>query len=208
MEAVAVYRWLVEGGAPSACDAFDAHVVAAIISVGLGEAKSEQGIVDAIGLDGDTLAALVGDLFPSAAPVFSRLAGLGLVPVRSEDEECVRDLLARHATGGTPLEERLAAMIARRAQRPNHLWQDLGLRSRRELSWLMERHFEVLANRNRGDMKWKKYLYRAICRDGGFLICASPSCEECSDLESCFGDESGASLLADGQPTPPTNRDR
>jgi nitrogen fixation protein NifQ len=199
VEAIAVYRWLIEGREPSACDAFDAHVVASVVGIGLAEAKAEQDIVDAVGLDGDILAALIAELFPHAAPVFGRLAGRGLVPRRTEDEECVRELLARHATGATPLEERLAAMIARRAQHPNHLWQDLGLRSRRELSWLMERHFESLAARNRSDMKWKKYLYRAICREGGFLICTAPSCGECSDFDHCFGDESGESLLAAGR---------
>jgi nitrogen fixation protein NifQ len=90
----------------------------------------------------------------------------------------------------------LAAIVARRAQRPNHLWQDLGLRHRRELSWLMERHFEPLATRNAADMKWKKFLYRMICRDTGFLICSAPICTECSDFDACFGDESGESLLA------------
>jgi nitrogen fixation protein NifQ len=44
-------------------------------------------------------------------------------------------------------------------------------------------------------MKWKKFLYRTICRDDGFLICTSPSCGECSDYDHCFGEERGQSLL-------------
>jgi nitrogen fixation protein NifQ len=87
-------------------------------------------------------------------------------------------------------------MIARRAQRPNHLWQDLGLRDRGELSLLMNRHFKPLALRNNQDMKWKKFLYRMICADASFTLCTAPSCRECDDFDVCFGDESGESLLA------------
>ena len=117
-------------------------------------------------------------------------------PRPGEDESCLRELLLRYTTVGTTLEERLAAIIARRALRPNHLWQDLGLRHRRELSWLMSRHFEGLAAKNSQDMKWKKFLYRTICRDEGFVLCTAPSCGECSDFDRCFGDEGGDSLLA------------
>jgi nitrogen fixation protein NifQ len=70
------------------------------------------------------------------------------------------------------------------------------LRNRRELSWLMERHFPVLSQRNTRDMKWKKFLYRVICRDEGFAICTAPSCSECDDFDKCFGAEDGESLLA------------
>jgi nitrogen fixation protein NifQ len=76
------------------------------------------------------------------------------------------------------------------------LWQDLGLRDRGELSQLMKRHFRLLAARNSGDMKWKKFLYRMICRDAGYSLCTAPSCAECTDFENCFGDESGESRLA------------
>jgi nitrogen fixation protein NifQ len=70
------------------------------------------------------------------------------------------------------------------------------LRNRRELSWLMERHFPALSQRNTRDMKWKKFLYRVICRDEGFAICTAPSCSECSDFDNCYGEEDGESLLA------------
>jgi nitrogen fixation protein NifQ len=45
-------------------------------------------------------------------------------------------------------------------------------------------------------MKWKKFLYRMICRDEGFRLCSAPSCSECDDFAVCFGEESGESLLA------------
>ena len=192
-----MYRWLVEGGSRSTCDAFDLHLAASVLGVALVEASGDdRSVVEAVGLDARTLADLVGELFPHASGVFGRLASTGIVPTVPEDEASLRELLTRNSTSGTPFEERLAAVVARRAQRPNHLWQDLGLRNRRELSWLMGRHFEPLAARNAADMKWKKFLYRMICRDTGFLICSAPICTECSDFEGCFGEEAGESLLA------------
>ena len=94
------------------------------------------------------------------------------------------------------LEGHLAAMIARRCKSPHHLWQDLGLRTRNELSALMQRHFARLAARNRQDMKWKKFLYRMVCGSEGFTLCTAPVCSECSDFADCFGAEDGESRLA------------
>lgn len=196
MDAQDIYRWLTGGAANGSCDGFDAHVVAAIVSLGMIEAQSERRpIVEAVGLSGAELAALIRETFPHAGKMFDRLAEDHLAEL-SEDEVCLRDLLWRSATDASDLQRRLAQMVARRSMRPNHLWQDLGLRNRRELSWLMARHFEPLASRNRQDMKWKKFLYRTICRDEGYRLCSVPVCSDCDDFELCFGDESGESLLA------------
>jgi nitrogen fixation protein NifQ len=59
----------------------------------------------------------------------------------------------------------------------------------------MLRHFTALARRNNQDMKWKKFLYRTICREDGFSMCVAPCCSECGDFDACFGSESGESLL-------------
>jgi nitrogen fixation protein NifQ len=196
MESAEFYGWLMQGGERSACDAFDAHVVASVLSLAVGEADHEgTSVVNGLGLGAQSLTEMVAEIFPHARPLFERL-GPGQEPQPAEDESSLRELLLRYTTVGTPLEERLAAIIARRALRPNHLWQDLGLRHRRELSWLMSRHFEGLATKNSQDMKWKKFLYRTICRDEGFVLCTAPSCGECSDFDRCFGDESGEALLA------------
>jgi nitrogen fixation protein NifQ len=105
-------------------------------------------------------------------------------------------LLQRSRSTTGDLGALLAIVVARRAMRPNHLWQDLGLTNRGELSALMRRHFAPLALRNRQDMKWKKFFYRMICSDDSYRLCVAPSCSECSDFNGCFGDESGESLLA------------
>lgn len=71
----------------------------------------------------------------------------------------------------------------------NHLWQDLKLASRAELSALMQHYFPALVAKNSGDMKWKKFFYRQLCERENVLICKSPSCGVCTDYELCFGPE-------------------
>ena len=93
-------------------------------------------------------------------------------------------------------------MIARRCKSPHHLWQDLGLANRGELSQLMNRHFARLADKNRQDMKWKKFLYRMVCGSEGFMLCTAPVCSECDDFKNCFGAEDGESMLARARNSP------
>ncbi len=192
--AEAFYPFLMAGAA-SDCDPFDAHVLACILTIGADEAHRRAGsLTDAVGLQPDALADLLYHCFPHSLAVAQLFPA---TPVTlSADEACLVDLLRQAVTSGPLAADWLAPMMARRAQRPDHLWQDLGLRARTELSTLMLRHFHVLAARNTRDMKWKKYLYRTICGDSGYTLCMAPSCAECTDFDMCFGEESGESFLA------------
>ena len=171
---------------------FDRHVLASILSV----AAMEGGVLaDRAGLPAAELADLIEQQFPSArsvVPVRCEASGPG------EDEEVamVRELLlGRRSTEGD-VGRWLAAMVARRSMEPNHLWEDLGLRDRTELTRLLDRHFAPIASRNTKNMRWKRFFYRSLCEDDGFVMCSTPVCTQCSDFERCFGDESGESRLA------------
>jgi nitrogen fixation protein NifQ len=85
--------------------------------------------------------------------------------------------------------ETVAERVALGCLGDNHLWQDLQLASRAELSALMRRWFPALVAKNSQDMKWKKFLYRELCQREDILICKSPSCAVCTDLPLCFGPE-------------------
>jgi nitrogen fixation protein NifQ len=184
----------MEGRVPG-CDEFDAHVAASILAISSAEAgEFARPRTAAAGLSASQFSELVAEFFPKAAAW--RLFALSETVSHAEDEACLLDLLERCTTAREPFQTLLAAMIARRAQRPNHLWQDLGLNNRAELSQLMARHFKPLAARNTGDMKWKKFFYRLICADASYTLCTAPSCAECDDFNSCFGEETGESLLA------------
>jgi nitrogen fixation protein NifQ len=152
-------------------------------------------LADGLGISGKTLCGVTEQYFPGSLAHIESL-GLDGQSIVDEDEQCLRQLLSRSRSSAGAIGALLSILVARRSTRPNHLWQDLGLRNRGELSALMMRHFRPLAVRNSQDMKWKKFFYRMICRDEGFRLCAAPSCSECTDFENCFGDESGESLLA------------
>jgi nitrogen fixation protein NifQ len=113
---------------------------------------------------------------------------------RATRDDEVADLLAlllAHAdpAADTQETERVALTIAIASLGDNHLWQDLQLASRAELSALMRRWFPALVAKNAGDMKWKKFLYRELCRQAEILICKAPSCAVCCDRPVCFGPE-------------------
>jgi nitrogen fixation protein NifQ len=197
MRAQEAYDWLTAAAKPSACAPFDIHVAASVLALAIEEAAVRGGgsIAEGCGLGAEALAPLARAMFPLAAAELESLAG-DAAPLRSAEEAQVRDVALMYASGESWLEGPLATMIARRCQRPNHLWQDLGLRNRGELSELMRRHFAPLARKNSGDMKWKKFLYRTICSAEGFTLCTAPVCTECTDFEACFGAEDGESRLA------------
>ncbi len=85
--------------------------------------------------------------------------------------------------------EWIAQIITAGCMKDDHLWQDLWLFSRTELSLLMEHNFPKLATQNYNNMKWKKFLYRQLCHQAGAYLCRAPTCEECTDYLDCFGSE-------------------
>jgi nitrogen fixation protein NifQ len=174
---------------------FDKHVLASILAV----AAMEDGAVAArVGLTAADLVSLMAQWFPAAG-------GSGIAcSTRDNDRDIdddevamVRDLLLAHRSSEGDVGRWLAAMIARRAMEPSHLWEDLGLRERSELTRLLLRHFAPIAVRNTQNMRWKRFFYRALCESDGFVMCTTPVCTECRDFDLCFGDESGESRMAD-----------
>jgi nitrogen fixation protein NifQ len=172
---------------------FDRHVLASILAV----AAMEDGAMAArAGLAAADLVSLMARWFPVAG-------GSGIAwftPDKDTDDDevaMVRDLLLAHRSSEGDVGRWLAAMIARRAMEPNHLWEDLGLRDRSELTRLLSRHFAPIAARNTKNMRWKRFFYRALCESDGFVMCTTPVCTECRDFDLCFGDESGESRMAE-----------
>lgn len=167
-------------------DAFDRHVFACILAKGAGEAS--RPLTQEVGLDGAALGRLLSRFFAAAGWLGAKACGGAGDDALEEGD--LRRLLADNATRpNDPAALWLAAMVARRSLEPNHLWQDLGLSGRGDLSRLLHRHFQPLAARNVRDMKWKKFFYRQMCEDEGVLICKSPVCDTCSDFAGCFGPE-------------------
>jgi len=186
-----LYQALMARAGAAGRDLFDAHVAASILALALRESAEEAVAAgERCGLDAAGFAGLADLLFPGWTPPATA------APVTQANEQALRDILMMHCAEASPFEMLAVAMIARRCLRPNHLWQDLGLANRGELSMLMQRHFPGLALRNSGDMKWKKFFYRMMCSSEQFRLCAAPVCSECDDFDACFGSEDGEALLA------------
>ncbi|WP_338113758.1 nitrogen fixation protein NifQ [Thiococcus pfennigii] len=107
---------------------------------------------------------------------------------RDEADDLVR-LMWAHRAEDSPAVRWMAELVAAGCLASDHLWQDLGLWSRADLTELMRRNFPTLAARNDKDMKWKRFLYRQLCETEGIRLCRSPSCEACCDYHVCFGPE-------------------
>lgn len=104
-----------------------------------------------------------------------------------QDELCT--LLLTHRSDPSDEGDWMAQIVVMGCMGGDHLWQDLGLWSRKDLSLLMQQNFEPLAAKNDRDMKWKKFLYKQLCLAEGIYVCRSPSCEVCPDYAACFGPE-------------------
>lgn len=198
--AESIYAELLWQGGRAHVPAFDVHLVACILALSFFESERDgTSLAEATGLDGEELNELCHIAFPHVC-----LPEAG-TPVAGREEQALRDILWMNCAEASVYELLLCRLIARRCLRPNHLWQDLGLASRAELSMLMQQHFPRLAMKNKADMKWKKFFYRMMCSSEGFRLCAVPVCSDCDDFEACFGAEDGEALLArvaNGKPSP------
>jgi len=110
-------------------------------------------------------------------------------PERLPERQELEALLLRDRARGDPSEVWAAGLLAAGCLADDHLWQDLGLWSRADLSQLLRHNFPALAARNVKDMKWKKFLYKQLCETEGIYTCRAPSCEQCADYGQCFGPE-------------------
>lgn len=138
------------------------------------------------GLDEDAFARLMARFFPGV--VLEN--GVANVPARGPDEfDDVLALLMEYRAEPSEVSQWLCHAVATASMCNNHLWQDMGLPSRKLLSRLMSENFPALAARNVGDMKWKKFFYRQLCERAGVPVCKSPNCADCTDYAICFGPE-------------------
>ncbi|MFH0934374.1 MAG: nitrogen fixation protein NifQ [Pseudomonadota bacterium] len=108
---------------------------------------------------------------------------------RAPERDDVLGLLLEHCANRNMSEQWMAEIVTTACMANDHLWQDLGLWSRKSLSLLMMQNFPALAAKNVHDMKWKKFLYKQLCEKEDIRICRAPSCAVCADYDKCFGPE-------------------
>jgi len=141
-----------------------------------------------LGLELSEFRDLMAHHFPGVSPdVLSAIdAGQPLTGARQDERDELIELMLTHRANRTLSEVWMARVVAAGCMASDHLWQDLGLWERPELTALMNRNFPTLAERNTKDMKWKRFLYKQLCEAEGIYVCRSPSCEVCVDYHVCF----------------------
>ncbi len=153
-------------------------------------ASTRSGMPKRLGLSPTLFARMVYHHFPAAAwPVSLLTNGDDLDADRADERKELTDLMWFHRGRDHASVLWIAQIIAAGCMGSDHLWQDLGLWSRGDLTALMRRNFPVLAIKNNHDMKWTKFLYKQLCMQTGIYTCRAPSCEVCIDYAACFGPE-------------------
>ncbi len=102
------------------------------------------------------------------------------------------DLLLSHRTDETadPAPARwLAHALAAACHGERHLWQDLGLAGREEVTRLLAEYFGPLAARNTQNLKWKRFLFAELGARQKIADLRPPGCSRCDHLPICFASE-------------------
>ena len=112
-----------------------------------------------------------------------------LMQLRLGEWQELVDLLLEYRRGVDQSELWMAHIIAAGCLSNQHLWQDLGLRSRMMLKQLLRYNYPKLVLKNNLSMRWKRFFYKQLCEQAGHYVCRSPSCEACCTYHDCFGQE-------------------
>ncbi len=144
---------------------------------------------DYLGLTPAQFIHLTKTYFPQTVISHQAPSGIVLDFQRMLEKEDLINLFQQHARSDNQETGLIAELIVSACLGNDHLWQDLGVWRRSELSELLAFNFPTLAQRNDKNMKWKKFLYKQLCEAEGMNLCRAPSCEVCMDYEVCFGSE-------------------
>lgn len=151
-------------------------------------ARMDAGDLAELGLGHEDFAALMARHFPDAAidvappeqplanapPFVAELIALLLqfdhpmTPADAADAHC------------------LATILAAACLRSDHLWRDLGLSGRDDVTDLLTRHYPALVARNTANLRWKAFLAQEVALAHGRLPGPAPGCPGCEDFGHCF----------------------
>lgn len=179
---------------------FDARLFAKLIA-----AREVRGEWALLGLSAEQWSGLIGRHFrfapvrsaPTGSSRFSdpadmaTAAALAVTVSAHEHVEfaaAMRGLMLPYASPAVLLDDAdcLATIIAHACLRPDHLWRDLGLAGRDEVSAMLERYFPSLAMLNVENLRWKKFLAQQLALSLGQQPGPAPGCPGCEDYGFCF----------------------
>ncbi|MFM0736173.1 nitrogen fixation protein NifQ [Paraburkholderia xenovorans] len=102
--------------------------------------------------------------------------------------ESLRALLLAYAARTVDADDArcLASIVAHACLRPDHLWRDLGLTGREDVTWMLTRYFPTLVVLNVANLRWKKFLAQQRALSLGLQPGPAPGCPGCEDYAHCF----------------------
>lgn len=185
-EGVAAARSAELAGGAHAAD-FDARLFARLVA-----AREVRGELALLGLSSAELAGLAKRHF--AAEVLPAQVTIKIVASADDDgaraayAASMRTFLFAHAAPGIDGDDVrcLASIVANACLRPDHLWRDLALSGRDDVTAMLERYFPALVARNVEGLRWKKLLARELALATGNTPGPAPGCPGCEDFGFCF----------------------
>jgi nitrogen fixation protein NifQ len=176
------------GGAAHARTA-DARLFARLVA-----AREVRGELAWLGLSPQRLAALFERHFVVAVGDAAAVATGSDFGIRVGDANhaafvaAMRDMLVGFASSEVDRGDAqcVATIIAHACLRPDHLWRDLRLGGRDDVTAMLERFFPALVARNLDGTRWKKFLARELALATGTTPGPSPGCPGCEDFGFCF----------------------
>lgn len=121
---------------------------------------------------------------------------LGIEPLQSSESTMAENappllpqliaLLWAQRASDSPVTRIMGGTIASACFGERHLWQDIGLSGRPEVSTLLERHFNKLAVENTLNLEWKRYLFLRLGEKLAIPDLRPPRCTNCDQFTVCF----------------------
>lgn len=108
----------------------------------------------------------------TAAPQLHQLVQL-LLSLRSLDADASATFWAAH-------------VVSAAASGSRHLWQDLGLGGREDVTALLQYYFAPFCARNTAHLKWKRFLFQQLALEQPSSAPHKPDCTQCEQHAVCF----------------------
>jgi len=143
-----------------------------------------------LGLPQPALLAALEHCFPELVPL-EPMATQQYVIILNTQPAAFGDLVAMLCAKRSPHAneqhaEWLARAIAAACFGNDHLWRDMGLPGRDEVSQIMEYYFEPCYRRNMKNLKWKRFLFAELGDLQGKHDLRPPGCSKCDHFQVCF----------------------
>ncbi|SAL60277.1 hydrogenase [Caballeronia arvi] len=164
--------------------AIDSNSPDSVLFARLIGARIEQGDLPLLGLDAGALANLIGRHFPGAT--FEHFLHLTPRTAFTRDLHALLMWHDRTTTRHRDDAHGLATIICAASLRPDHLWRDLGLSGRDDVTDMLTRHYPALVARNVTNMRWKKFLAAEVAHARGEAPTCAPGCPGCEDYAFCY----------------------